>query len=80
MPKSPKTSSAAPYLRREGLAFLRSMVRYNNQDPEAARAWFQGNKATYEATAKKLAGLFNKNFETYAAGVNAEVKASAPKA
>ena len=41
-------------------------------------AW--ANKATFEATAKKLAGLFNKNFETYAAGVNAEVKASAPKA
>ena len=38
------------------------------------------NKAAYEATAKKLAGLFNKNFETYAAGVSAEVKASAPKA
>ena len=41
-------------------------------------AW--ANKTTYEATAKKLAGLFNKNFETYAAGVSAEVKASAPKA
>jgi phosphoenolpyruvate carboxykinase (ATP) len=41
-------------------------------------AW--ANKAAYEATAKKLAGLFNKNFETYAAGVSAEVKASAPKA
>ena len=41
-------------------------------------AW--ANKATFETTAKKLAGLFNKNFETYAAGVNAEVKASAPKA
>src|ERR1700758_3239163 len=41
-------------------------------------AW--ANKAAYEATAKKLAALFNKNFETYAAGVNAEVKASAPKA
>jgi len=26
------------------------------------------------------AGLFIKNFETYAAGVSAEVKASAPKA
>ena len=25
-------------------------------------------------------GLFNKNFETYAAGVSAEVRASAPKA
>jgi ATP-dependent phosphoenolpyruvate carboxykinase len=41
-------------------------------------AW--ADKAAYEATAKKLAGLFNKNFETYAAGVSAEVKASAPKA
>ena len=41
-------------------------------------AW--ANKAAYEAIAKKLAALFNKNFETYAAGVNAEVKASAPKA
>jgi phosphoenolpyruvate carboxykinase (ATP) len=41
-------------------------------------AW--ANKAAYEETAKKLAGLFNKNFETYAAGVSAEVKASAPKA
>ena len=36
--------------------------------------------AGYEATAKKPAGLFNKNFETYAASVSAEVKASAPKA
>ena len=53
MPKSPKTSSAAPYLRKEGLAFLRTMVRYNNQGPEAARAWFQGNKATYEAELKE---------------------------
>jgi phosphoenolpyruvate carboxykinase (ATP) len=41
-------------------------------------AW--ANKAAYEATAKKLAGLFNENFETYAAGVSTEVKASAPKA
>ena len=31
-------------------------------------------------TAKKLAGLFNKNFETYAPGASAEVKAAAPKA
>jgi hypothetical protein len=28
---------------------------------------------------EKLAGLFNKNFETYAAGGSAEVKAAAPK-
>ena len=39
-------------------------------------AW--ADKAAYDATAKKLAGLFNKNFETYAAGASAEVKAAAP--
>ena len=37
------------------------------------------DKAAYDATAKKLAGLFNKNFETYAPGASAEVKAAAPK-
>ena len=36
------------------------------------------DKAAYDATAKKLAALFNKNFETYAAGASAEVKAAAP--
>jgi phosphoenolpyruvate carboxykinase (ATP) len=41
-------------------------------------AW--ADKAAYEATARKLAGLFNKNFETYAAGASAEVKAVAPVA
>jgi phosphoenolpyruvate carboxykinase (ATP) len=41
-------------------------------------AW--ADKAAYDATAKKLAGLFNKNFETYAPGASAEVKAAAPKA
>jgi phosphoenolpyruvate carboxykinase (ATP) len=39
-------------------------------------AW--ADKAAYDATAKKLAALFNKNFETYAAGASAEVKAAAP--
>jgi phosphoenolpyruvate carboxykinase (ATP) len=38
------------------------------------------DKAAYEATAKKLAGLFVKNFETYLDGVSTEVKAAAPKA
>jgi len=37
------------------------------------------DKPAYDATAKKLAGLFNKNFETYAAGASDEVKAAAPK-
>src|SRR3954463_2098460 len=41
-------------------------------------AW--SDQAAYDATAKKLAGLFNKNFETYAGGASAEVKAAAPKA
>jgi phosphoenolpyruvate carboxykinase (ATP) len=36
------------------------------------------DKSAYDASAKKLAGLFNKNFETYAAGVSGEVKAAAP--
>jgi phosphoenolpyruvate carboxykinase (ATP) len=39
-------------------------------------AWV--DKAAYDATAKKLAGLFNKNFETYAGRASAEVKAAAP--
>ena len=38
------------------------------------------DKSAYDATAKKLAGLFNKNFETYAAGASPEVKAAAPAA
>ena len=39
-------------------------------------AW--SDKAAYDATAKKLAGLFVKNFEAYAAGASDEVKAAAP--
>jgi phosphoenolpyruvate carboxykinase (ATP) len=38
------------------------------------------DKAAYDAAAKKLATLFNKNFETYAPGASAEVKAAAPVA
>ena len=38
------------------------------------------DKSAYDAAAKKLACLFNKNFETYAAGASAEVKAAGPKA
>ena len=37
------------------------------------------NKSAYDTTAEELAGLFNKNFETYAPGASAEVKAAAPK-
>jgi phosphoenolpyruvate carboxykinase (ATP) len=38
------------------------------------------DKSAYDAAAKKLATLFNKNFETYAPGASAEVKAAAPAA
>jgi phosphoenolpyruvate carboxykinase (ATP) len=37
------------------------------------------DKAAFDATAAKLAGLFNKNFAAYASGVSAEVRAAAPK-
>jgi phosphoenolpyruvate carboxykinase (ATP) len=38
------------------------------------------DKAAYEATAKKLAGLFATNFAAYEVGVSAEVKAAGPVA
>jgi len=38
------------------------------------------DKSAYDTTAKKLATLFNKNVETYAAGASAEMKAAAPVA
>ena len=37
------------------------------------------DKSAYDATARKLADLFNKNFETYAAGASTEVKAASPQ-
>jgi phosphoenolpyruvate carboxykinase (ATP) len=39
-------------------------------------AW--SDRAAYEATAKKLAELFTKNFASYEAGVSAEVKGAGP--
>jgi phosphoenolpyruvate carboxykinase (ATP) len=38
------------------------------------------DKVAYEATARKLAALFSKNFATYEAGVSAEVKSAGPVA
>jgi len=37
-----------------------------------------GDKASYDATAKKLAGLFRDNFAKYADGASAEVRAAGP--
>ena len=53
--KSPSALSkpASTHLRKEGLTFLRAMIRANNGDPVAAREWFQGNKAVYEAELKE---------------------------
>jgi len=39
-------------------------------------AWADGK--AYDATAKRLAELFNGNFKTYESGVSAEVKAGGP--
>src|ERR1700732_2649861 len=47
------TATVAPHLRKEGLAFLRALVRANKTDPVEAREWFQANKTTYEAELKE---------------------------
>ena len=39
-------------------------------------AW--ADQTSYDATAKKLAGLFRENFKTYEAGASSEVKAAGP--
>jgi uncharacterized protein (TIGR02453 family) len=54
MARTPKTTpGAAPHLRKEGMAFLRALVRINKTDPVKAREWFNANKATYEAELKE---------------------------
>lgn len=53
MPRTQKQpASSNPHFRKEGLAFLRALVRANHKDPEEARAWFNANKAVYEAELK----------------------------
>jgi uncharacterized protein (TIGR02453 family) len=54
MPRAAKSASTiAPHLRKEGLAFLRALVRVNKTDPVEAREWFNANKAVYEAELKE---------------------------
>ena len=48
-----KNAIALPHFRKEGLAFLRALVRANKKDPVEARAWFNDNKAVYEAELKE---------------------------
>ena len=47
------TAPVVPYFRKEGLAFLRALVRANKTDPVEAREWFNANKAIYEAELKE---------------------------
>jgi uncharacterized protein (TIGR02453 family) len=52
--KSGSAASPTPaHFRKEGLAFLRAIVRANKRDPVEAREWFNANKATYEAELKE---------------------------
>jgi uncharacterized protein (TIGR02453 family) len=54
MPRTAKPASTpALHFRKEGLAFLRALVRANKKDPVEARAWFNANKSVYEAELKE---------------------------
>jgi len=54
MARSPKSTPAAvPYFRKEGLSFLRALVRANKRDPAEAREWFNANKSVYEGELKE---------------------------
>lgn len=50
---SSKPEVPAAHLRKEGLTFLRSLIRVNKTDPVEAREWFNANKAIYEAELKQ---------------------------
>jgi uncharacterized protein (TIGR02453 family) len=52
-PRPAKSTATAPHLRKEGMAFLRALIRVNKTDPVEAREWFQANKAVYEAELKE---------------------------
>jgi uncharacterized protein (TIGR02453 family) len=52
-PRPAKSIATVPHLRKEGMAFLRALIRVNKSDPVEAREWFQANKAVYEAELKE---------------------------
>src|SRR3984957_10916163 len=53
MPKAAKSPTVPTHLRKEGMAFLRALVRINKTDPVEAREWFNANKSVYEAELKE---------------------------
>ena len=58
--------------------FAEHLPAVNTKMIKPRESWVE--KSGYDATAGKLAGLFNKNFETYAAGVSSQVKDAGPAA
>jgi phosphoenolpyruvate carboxykinase (ATP) len=61
-----------------GLDVVTQCLNVPNEILVPRNVW--SDKAAYEATARKLAGLFTRNFATYDAGVSAEVKDAGPVA
>ena len=60
-----------------GIAFPKECPHVPSEILNPRNTW--ADKNAYDEKAKYLAGLFNKNFEKYARGVNEEVLAAAPK-
>jgi uncharacterized protein (TIGR02453 family) len=50
---APSASSPTTHFRKEGIVFLKNLVKANAGDPVAAREWFNANKAVYEAELKE---------------------------
>ncbi|MBE9604770.1 phosphoenolpyruvate carboxykinase [Acetobacteraceae bacterium H6797] len=61
-----------------GLAMPKSVPGIPENVLNPRESW--ADKAAYDATAKKLVGLFEKNFETFAGAVSEDVKAAAIRA
>ena len=53
MAKPARTTAAPAHFRKEGLTFLRSLVRINKLDPVEARDWFNSRKDVYESELKE---------------------------